>query len=66
MIEYQNLQVEYKTNYINSTVTNGLSILLSKCYKLTYKKSFNMIQSSIKNTKNPIEFLNKLIKNKQL
>jgi len=64
MIEYQNLKLEYKTFYKNSTSTNNLATLLKEYYLNSKKENILLIKNTIKNTNNPIQFY-KILLNKQ-
>jgi len=64
MIEYHTLKVESKNNHILNNNTYALANLLSNYYKINIFNCIEYIKIHIKNTTNPVEFLEELEKYK--
>lgn len=64
-MEYYNLKLENRNNYISSYYTDSLAIMISDYYKLDRDYSTKIIKESITATKTPIELLNTIKKSIQ-
>ena len=63
MTEYYNLKLEYKNNYLTNESSLNLANLLLEYYNFKNQlSSLNFIKSSIQDTNNPVELLNKIKK----
>ena len=60
MIEYQNLKLEYKNNYISSKTTQSLSYMLKEYYKNKCANYNKIIKKNIEVSTNPVYFINNL------
>lgn len=57
MIEYNNLKLEYKSNYLVKNTTHNLAFLMSKYFHKSIESCILLININLKITSNPVNFL---------
>ena len=65
-MEYYNLKLENRNNYLSSYYTDSLAIMICDYYQFDEVTSLRIVKDYIQNTKSPIELLRIIQKSIQL